>query len=500
MWALCSVRSPRYSFVSWLFAIGLVTGCGYLGQLALVRLQNWTVSFTGDLISGSSTDPYQSVTDIGHIGELKLSDRILVRLTADQPIPVSFLLHRATYDSYAGGKWLARSAPLTHRQPDGPSTTWRFDETESSSRVAIHARLNDGKGVLPLPSTTVMVEGLEVDELESNLLGTVRVEKGANFVSFIAHFAAALTPTSPPREHDLKIPINESAAIAATLAEWGLDGRPQGEVVIGVSDRFARHFGYSIYQSARLSGNTPIADFLGRTRSGHCEYFATATVLLLRAAGIPARYATGYSVQEYSELEHAYVVRQRHAHSWARYYLNARWHDLDTTPGVWAEVEQEGASILEPLTDLYSWIRFGIFRARADGSDSPLSVLWGVALVPFVGFVVWRLRLGKRRQVANTDRSTSAADGGVSRAQTDFYLIEEHFKTAGFGRLPAEPVTTWVKRLESAGVERAAVTALPPIVSLHYEFRFDPAAGADENLVDISRAVSTWFRHHVDVR
>ncbi|MBT8330725.1 MAG: transglutaminase-like domain-containing protein, partial [Deltaproteobacteria bacterium] len=39
-----------------------------------------------------------------------------------------------------------------------------------------------------------------------------------------------------------------------------------------------------------------IENFLTRSRSGHCEYFATATVLLLRQAGIPARYARGYSV------------------------------------------------------------------------------------------------------------------------------------------------------------------------------------------------------------
>ena len=41
---------------------------------------------------------------------------------------------------------------------------------------------------------------------------------------------------------------------------------------------------------------TPLADFLLRTRSGHCEYYATATVLLLRAAGIPARYAHANAV------------------------------------------------------------------------------------------------------------------------------------------------------------------------------------------------------------
>ena len=54
--------------------------------------------------------------------------------------------------------------------------------------------------------------------------------------------------------------------------------------------------------------------FLLRTRSGHCEYFATATVLLLRQLGIPARYAVGYAVHEATGRK--YVVRQRDAHAW----------------------------------------------------------------------------------------------------------------------------------------------------------------------------------------
>ena len=56
-------------------------------------------------------------------------------------------------------------------------------------------------------------------------------------------------------------------------------------------------FRYSTWQGPgklRSTNETPLARFLLRTRSGHCEYFATATVLLLRQLGIPARYAVGY--------------------------------------------------------------------------------------------------------------------------------------------------------------------------------------------------------------
>src|SRR6266851_4629986 len=75
---------------------------------------------------------------------------------------------------------------------------------------------------------------------------------------------------------------------------------------------FQNKFTYSTWQERdRLTSTneTPLARFLLRSRSGHCEYFATATVLLLRQLHIPARYAVGYAVHEHSGQK--YVVRQR---------------------------------------------------------------------------------------------------------------------------------------------------------------------------------------------
>ena len=76
-----------------------------------------------------------------------------------------------------------------------------------------------------------------------------------------------------------------------------------------------------------------LSHFLLQSRAGHCEYFATATVLLLRAAGIPARYCRGYAVQEFSKLENRFIVRDRHAHAWTLAYVDGIWTNFDTTPG-----------------------------------------------------------------------------------------------------------------------------------------------------------------------
>ena len=405
LWALWSVRSPRHSLLSWIVAGILIVGCGYAGQLAVRNAQVALVAATMEWFGGRSTDPYKSTTDIGHIGELKLSDDILVRLFADESITGSLLLHRASYNSYARGVWLVQGAALAPVQPAGTDGFWQLnatvqdaatrhetvevDTTQVGNRLTIVSRLQAGRGVLPLPSGSRTVEGLVVDELKQNHLGTVGIEKQAPFVRYEVRYRAQAQAGSAAGERDLKIPASESTAITGLAERLNLNQLDTDTAVQIVSDYFHNNFAYSIYQAQSNIGGTPIEVFLEQTRRGHCEYFASATVLLLRAAGVPARYATGYSVQEWSELEQAYIIRQRHAHAWARYYKNGRWHDLDTTPPQWAEIEGEQRSILEPLGDLFSWLRFSFDRWRSGDNDAALSPWWLCALAPLIIYVAY---------------------------------------------------------------------------------------------------------------
>lgn len=78
-----------------------------------------------------------------------------------------------------------------------------------------------------------------------------------------------------------------------------------------------------------------VDDFLFTTREGFCEHFASSFVILMRAAGIPARVVTGYQGGEYNEVGEYMVIRQRDAHAWAEVYLDARgWVRIDPTAAV----------------------------------------------------------------------------------------------------------------------------------------------------------------------
>ena len=72
--------------------------------------------------------------------------------------------------------------------------------------------------------------------------------------------------------------------------------------------------------------------FLEEGETGYCVHFATAATVLLRAAGVPARYVTGYMAPV--EASDPTTVSADQAHAWAEYYEPrlGLWIPLEVTP------------------------------------------------------------------------------------------------------------------------------------------------------------------------
>jgi hypothetical protein len=101
-WALWRLRSPHYRRVVWVSMFVCAGALGYAGHLGLNRLQQIVMESTTAFFGGGSrADPYKSTTDIGQIGELKQSARIMLRVTLPQDVKVPLLFHRASYDAYS---------------------------------------------------------------------------------------------------------------------------------------------------------------------------------------------------------------------------------------------------------------------------------------------------------------------------------------------------------------------------------------------------------------
>ncbi|HJV10273.1 MAG TPA: transglutaminase-like domain-containing protein, partial [Burkholderiales bacterium] len=338
-WALAPLRPKHHRLAVWASVMVLAAGIGYGTQLGLAQLQATVDDWVSDwLLRGLAADPYRNNTELGAVGRLKMIDAIVLRVYATQAdAPRLKLLHRASFNSLHGTTWTARRAPMAPIEPQEDGTTWQLEPGAPSGSARIVTRLESGKALLALPPGTLRVSALPAVAVRRNGLGAMQIELAGDWSPYVAETSGRIEGYAPPSAEDLALPFGERAEFQRLAAELGLE---KHNAVERVRTYFAS-FSYSTYREAPVpEGRSALADFLRESRSGHCEYFAAATTLLLRAAGVPARYATGFAMQEYSELEGAYVVRARHAHAWTRAFVDGRWIDIDTTPPSWFDAEE----------------------------------------------------------------------------------------------------------------------------------------------------------------
>lgn len=501
-WALWRLRPARYRGYVWVAMFALSAALGYAGHLGLSQAQQFVMESTSSFFGGGSrTDPYKSVTDIGQIGELKQSDRIVLRVTLPQDMKVPVLLHRASYNAYGSPSWLARDAPFVAVGSGPDRSNWDLlhngsaaTAVSASSRITVSHPIERGKAVLALPNGTVRIEQLPAQVMQRNALDTVMIESQEDLVTYSAWSDANAGARDAPRETDLRMPRQEAPALNELVARLQLKDRPAREVLPAIRDYFARDFAYSTYLPAAKSEATPLADFLLVTHAGHCEYFATATTLLLRAAGVPARYATGYSVQEWSPLEDKYIVRERHAHAWARAWIDGRWVDFDTTPPVWFNAEAQGAPRTQRFADLWSWATYRYARWRI---EEPVAYRnSGLALIALLATILlWRMFSGQPLAVARRRRAAPAAGIKQPGADSEFYRIEAQLTRAGCARAPHESLSAWLARI---GGDHANINVAPlqELLRLHYRYRFDPRGLTAQERETLAAQAQRWLQMH----
>jgi hypothetical protein len=295
-----------------------------------------------------------------------------------------------------------------------------------------------------------------------------------------------------PNADDVRVPAQEADVLQRIARELRLSTFAPDQAAAELKRFFAEHFRYTIYQARRVGTENAISAFLSSSRAGHCEYFATATVLLARAAGIPARYATGFSVQEFSTIERRYIVRERHAHAWARLFLNGAWRDVDTTPPEWFAAEAQDASWWESLTDIASWLAFRFEQWRASPAGRETSLWWYVLLAALFATLIWRLYRGGGFTRARHGDQVPAADCARMGVDSVFYAIESRIAESGLPRSGTETHAQWVQRIapKFAEIDRAALNEL---LRLHYRVRFDPQGMSAAERQAFAHVAGSWL-------
>ena len=286
-------------------------------------------------------------------------------------------------------------------------------------------------------------------------------------------FAQYLAIDSPPVKEDLQIPDREKAALKQIISQLDLAEKSPQEILKQVQSFFQREFRYSLKLANQGNNSTPLSAFLLAHRSGHCEYFATATTLLLRAVGIPARYAIGYSVHEFSRLENQFIVRDRNAHAWTMVYVDGNWQVLDTTPSDWMSIEDAAAPSWEFIFDLLSWCWFKLSQLLNLIRNLGKLTHWLWLTIPSI-FLLWRWFNDDKKAKPIEIVKTKKINYSLVGEDSEFYLIEKALNESGFTRDRSETFNHWIERVQNYLPTSDLVDELRSILELHYRYRFDP--------------------------
>lgn len=274
----------------------------------------------------------------GSISELSLSDAVAFRVDFDGATPPSRLRYwrGPVLSLFNGREWRALSPQAGGRLAENDAPTARYTVTlEPNDHPWLFAL--DFPSALPQIDADAGVRGIA-----GGLAGYSREQQ-----------LLMRAPITQPLRYTLQSRLVDGYPVASPR-EAQLNSRPPPgnprtvDFARSMRARYAddRHYISAVLQwfhsepffytlaPPLLEEGEPVDMFLFDTRRGFCEHYASAFVVMLRAAGIPARVVTGYQGGEINPRGGYMIVRQSDAHAWAEAIVDGRWQRFDPTAAV----------------------------------------------------------------------------------------------------------------------------------------------------------------------
>lgn len=270
----------------------------------------------------------------GNISKLALSDDIAFRVKFIDPVPPKSKLYwrGIVLGDYDGRTWThrppepddgrptffkPRGRPIRHQVTLEPSgRRWLFALEHPAMPPRLYRNPTDiAPDMQPLAARPIN------ERIRYDAASYIDFELEPDGLSSATQPWLALPPAYNPA----------TLAFAAKLRQKSSDPVALANAVLA----FFREEKFSYTLEPPLLGQHAIDEFLFGTKAGFCEHYAGAFVVLMRAAGIPARVVTGYQGGDLNPLDGYMTVRQSDAHAWAEIWVKNRgWLRIDPTGAV----------------------------------------------------------------------------------------------------------------------------------------------------------------------
>lgn len=278
-------------------------------------------------------------------GPVRLTETVVFDVTIVNPPPVPALyLRGAAKDVYTGQGWLRRAGSAAE-WPGGARTTYPAGTAGWELALTVKERLRTGVILTPLHPVAIRPDGfsLRQDSL-GNLTPAGRPASPLQYKVWawipFPNPPAADSGGAGPSEAYLQLPDRLPQRVIDLAHVLTREAGDAYAKVLAVQD-YLRRIAYCREPPPAPRGRDFVDYFLFDLRRGYCTYHSTAMVVLLRAAGVPARWVQGYSVP--LPLPAAgdgggaltLTVTNRQAHAWVEVYLPGRgWFTFDPTPSL----------------------------------------------------------------------------------------------------------------------------------------------------------------------
>ena len=507
------VKARPFALTIILLTAGMM---GFGGKIGMKKLHDWATNRTSDE-SYTGTDLTVSKTSIGSLGKIKQSPEMLWRIKIIEGGRVPRLLRLATYNRYKLISWRTE-LPSSYAEvieendaftilatrelkPDEPFYMLREEMTEQdllkplpSFRIRGAIRPEDP---IPLPGDASSLVNFELDGLESNPLGTVRVFPKRAIIDGIVRWQdSAVSEEQPWPEYDLEINTLERETLEKVVVDLGLRDLPTtAEKIACIRRWFMDEFTYTRYLTitrAPFGKPTAISIFLTTSKRGHCEYFATAAALLLRAADVPARYCVGFAVMERDMKRNEFVIRGTHGHAWTRVWDDSKnlWIDFDPTPPNWLAAETQGATKSRGFTDAYQRLKedFFLWRNRPTNRLGASLVMWslGLGTLTFIGRRLWKSKLVVAKDAVGNPIPPERI--------TALHRLEKQARRVLGPRPAGVTFPAWLRGLAGHCIPEKD---LEEALEIHQRIRFDPdppPASGESRLQTLAEAIAAKIR------
>lgn len=280
---------------------------------------------------------FRDAVALHRIGDVKLSTSVALRARfpeGEALDPEWLRLAGTSLQRYRNGVWAQaqmRRAALA-RGSDG----WvRLAEYSTGARrVRAEITLEKRSDSLFLPLGTVAMTVPPGVSAWRGPLGEIRIPRWSEVpLTYEVEFVPGAVLAPEPQPGDLML-AEGTEAVAELAHQVAGSARTPVAAAIALESHLRRTYTYSTSTYAPMRDD-PVNWFLFQRGAGHCEFFASSLVLMMRAVGIPARMQAGYAGGEITP-DGDILVRDAEAHAWVVAWLAPTWeglHDLGRSLG-----------------------------------------------------------------------------------------------------------------------------------------------------------------------